>query len=76
VAAIAADPNGKYVAVMGDDKVCNVFDEFAVPVATDTYPGTTARDVAIKSMPGGVRHLIMAGSDQIELVQPDTEIAV
>jgi len=32
--------------------------------------------VAIKSMPGGVRHLIMAGSDQIELVQPDTEIAV
>jgi len=75
VAAIAADPNGKYVAVMGDDKVVNVFDEFAVPVATDAYPGTTARDVAIKSMPGGVRHLIMAGSDQIELVQPDTEIA-
>ena len=76
VAAIAADPNGKYVAVMGDDKTCNVFDEFAVPVATDTYPGTTARDVAIKSMPGGVRHLIMAGSDQIELVQPDTKIGI
>jgi len=76
VAAIAADPNGKYVAVMGDDKVCYVFDEFAVPVATDAYPGTTARDVAIKSMPGGVRHLIMAGSDQIELVQPDTKIGI
>ena len=57
---------------MGDDKVVYTFDEFAVPVATDTYPGTTARDVAIKSMPGGADpHLIMAGSDQIEIVQPD-----
>ena len=77
VAAIAADPNGKYVAVMGDDKVVNVFDEFAVPVASDTYPGTTARVPAIKSMLNGPDpHYVMAGSDQIELVQPNTTIGV
>jgi hypothetical protein len=72
VAAIAADPNGRYVAVMGDDRKVYTFDEFAVPIATADYPGTTARDVAIKSMSGGADpHLIMAGSDQIEIVQPD-----
>jgi len=72
VVSIASDPNGKYVAVMGADKTVYTFDEFAVPVATDAYPGTTARDVAIKSMPGAADpHLIMAGSDQIEIVQPD-----
>ena len=77
IITIAADPAGKYVAVMGDDKVVNVFDEFAVPVATDTYPGTTARDVAIKSMLNGPDpHYIMAGSDQIEIVQPNTTIGV
>ena len=77
VAAIAADPAGKYVTVMGDDKVVYIFDEFGVPVASDTYPGTTARDVAIKSMPGGTDpHYIMAGSDQIEIVQPNTRIEV
>ena len=72
IAALAGDPNGKYVAVMGDDKVVNTFDEFAVPVATDTYPGTTGRDVAIKSMPGGGDpFLMMGGSDQLEIVQPN-----
>jgi hypothetical protein len=77
VAAVAADPAGKYVAVMGDDKVVYIFDEFGVPVASDTYPGTTARVPAIKSMLNGPDpHYVMAGSDQIEIVQPNTEIAV
>jgi len=72
VAAIASDPIGKYVAVMGDDKAVYTFDEFAVPVASDTYPGTTGRDIAIKSMPGGGDpFLMMAGSDQLEIVQPN-----
>jgi len=75
VAAIAADPAGKYVTVMGDDKVVYIFDEFGVPVASDTYPGTTARDPAIKSMLNGPDpHYVMAGSDQIEIVQPNTKI--
>ena len=72
VVSMSADPNGRYVAVMGADKKVYTFDEFAVPIATDTYPGTTARSVAVKSMPGGADpHLVMAGSDQIEIVQPD-----
>ena len=75
VAQISADPAGKFVAVMGDDKSVYIFDEYGVPVASDTYPGTTARDVAVKSMPSGTDpHYIMAGSDQIELVQTNTRI--
>jgi hypothetical protein len=75
IAAIAADPAGKYVTVMGDDKAVQIFDQFGVPVASDTYPGTTAREPAIKSMPGGTDpHYVMAGSDQIEIVQPDTRL--
>jgi hypothetical protein len=75
IAAIAGDPAGNYVAVMGVDKVVQIFDQFAVPVASDTYPGTTARDAAINTMPGGTDpHYIMAGSDQIEIVQPNTRI--
>ena len=75
VAAIAADPAGKYVTVMGDDKAVYIFDEFGVPVASDTYPGTTARGSAIKSMLNGPDpHYVMAGSDQIEIVQPNTKI--
>ena len=77
VIAIAADPHGRFVAVMGVDKVVRIFDEFVVPIATDTYPGTTANDVVIKSVPGGYDpHYIMAGSDQIELVQPNTRVPV
>ena len=75
VASLAADPHGRYVAAIYDDKVVQVFDEYGVPVISDTYPGTTARDVAVKSMPGATTpHLIMAGSDQIEFVQADTKI--
>ena len=77
VAALAADPHGKYVAVLGDDKVCRIFNEFAVPVATDTSAAATVRDIAIKSMSGGVDpHYVMAGSDQVEIVQPNTRIGV
>ena len=75
VAGIATDPAGQYVIIIGDDEAVQIFDQFAVPVASDTYPGTTARDAAIKSMPAGTDpHYIMAGSDQIELVQTDTRI--
>jgi hypothetical protein len=79
IAGLAADPAGKYVTVMGDDKSVYIFDEFAVPVACDAYPGAAAADggVAIKSMPNGADpHYIMAGSDQIEIVQPNTKIGV
>ena len=75
VASVATDPAGKYVTVMGDDKAAYIFDEFGVPVASDTYPGTTARGSAIKSMLNGPDpHYVMAGSDQIEIVQPNTKI--
>ena len=71
-AALAVDPYGKYVAYLGVDKTLTILDEFHVPVSTDTYGGTTARDVAVKSMPGGADpHYVMAGSDQLEIVQPD-----
>jgi hypothetical protein len=77
VASVATDPAGKYVTVMGDDKAAYIFDEFGVPVASDTYPGTTARGSAIKSMLNGPDpHYVMAGSDQIEIVQPNTKIGV
>ena len=75
IAALAVDPHGKYFAVAYDNKNVDIFSSLAVPVLRDAYPGTTLRDVAIKSMPGGKDpHYIMAGSDQIEFVQPDTEI--
>ena len=77
VASLATDPTGKYVTVMGDDESVYIFDEFAVPVASDTYPGTSAADggIAIKSMLNGPDpHYVMAGSDQIEIVQPNTKI--
>jgi len=75
VASIAVDPNGKYFAVGYDDKNVDVFDALGVPILRDAYPGTTLKSVAIKSMPGGKDpHYIMAGDDQIEFVQPDTEL--
>ena len=75
VASIAVDPNGKYFAVGYDDKNVDIFDALGVPILRDAYPGTTLRSVAIKSMPGGKDpHYIMAGDDQIEFVQPDTEL--
>lgn len=75
IAAVAADPHSRYVGVLGDDKAFRIFDEFAVPVIADTYQGTAARDCAIKSMPkGSDPHYVIAGSDEIETVQPDTRL--
>ena len=75
VDAVAVDPHGHYFAVgYGDEKV-DIFDAFGVPIIRDTYPGTAFRDVAIKSMNGGKDvHYAMAGDDQLEFVQPDTEL--
>ncbi len=75
VAATAADPSGRYVIVAYDNKTVHIFNELGVPVISDTYPGTTLRDVAVKSYPGqDTPSYIMAGSDQIEFVQPDRRL--
>ena len=75
VAAVAADPHGRFFALGYDDRNVDIFNVLSVLLIRDAYPGTTLRDVAVKSMPGGKDpHYIMGGSDQIEFVQPDTRI--
>lgn len=75
IAAVAADPVGKYVIIGGVDKTVQIWDELCCPVLSDTYAGTALRDVAITTVPGGADpHYVMMGSDQFESVQPVTRI--
>ena len=77
VESVSTDVEGNYIAAGYGDKNVDILDALGVPILRDVYPGTTLRGTAVRSMPGGKDlHYVMAGDDQLEFVQPDTEIPV